>query len=148
MELLQLNSEVIKKEGAAVELELLLKELCDRELSEDTVTLVNKKIGEINNSSLDTGKSRKQINAARSCILNHLEKKHGLVSRNHYATLWLPLGMSAFGLPIGALISIITGNVAFIGVGLPIGIGIGSFYGASLDKKAEREGRVLNYTRK
>ena len=148
MELIDLNSERIEKRGTVLELELLLKDLRDRELSEATGVLLNKKITEVNNS-LETGHlNPKPLNTAKTSILKYLEKEHGLVPKNYYTTLWIPLGMSAFGLPIGAAISIITGNVAFIAIGLPIGIGIGSLYGASLDKKAEREGRVLNFVQK
>jgi hypothetical protein len=148
MELLSFNSEKVEKGEAALELELLLKELKARELPKTTVTLINEQIKEVNDLSPEAKGHSKKIKAAKSKILNLLEKGPGLVPKNYYATLWLPLGMSAFGLPIGTVIYVITGNVAFIGIGLPIGLAIGSLYGACLDKKAEKEGRVLNFTQK
>lgn len=144
MELLSLNSEKSEKGGAALELELLLKDLEVRELPENTVVLINEQIKEVNNLSPEAKNLGKKIKTAKSRILNLLAKGPGIVPKNYYTTLWLPLGMSAFGLPIGTAIFAITGNVAFIGIGLPIGMAFGSFYGASLDKKAEKEGRVLN----
>ncbi|MEG9328701.1 hypothetical protein V6B16_12215 [Salinimicrobium catena] len=64
------------------------------------------------------------------------------------STLWMPLGMPVFGLPIGVAISAITGKMAFIGIGLPLGMAIGSFDGVYLDKKAEKENRILKYRQK
>ncbi len=144
MELLSLNSEKFEKGEAALELELLLKDLKVRELPENTVASINEQIEEVNNLSPEAKNVSKKIKTAESRILNLLAKGPGIVPKNYYTTLWLPLGMSAFGLPIGTAIFAITGNVAFIGIGLPIGMAVGSYYGSSLDKKAEKEGRVLN----
>ena len=56
----------------------------------------------------------------------------------------MALGMSAFGLPVGIMISVLTGNYAFVSIGLPIGMGAGVAVGSAFDRKAATEGRQLN----
>lgn len=148
MDLKDLNSELLKREeGSASELQFLLKELKTRELSEATISLINREIDRLNFLAPEAV-TPKKIKPVKNAIFKQLEKQENLVPRKYYATLWLPLGMTAFGLPLGVVVYILTGNVAFIGIGLPIGMALGSFYGATLDKKAEKEGRVLNFTEK
>lgn len=50
-------------------------------------------------------------------------------------------GMATFGLPLGPVISFATGNLAFIGIGL--GMVIGMAYGTKLDEKVVEEKRQL-----
>lgn len=145
MAILQLDPEIPAEGKAALELDLLLKELGNRQIPEASVNTLSQKIEDINRYFQNGNLSRKKLLTAKSDVLNHLEKNHGLVPKNYYKNLWLPLGMSAFGLPIGVVMFIILDNPAFIGIGLPIGLGIGSFYGSHLDKKAEKEGRVLKF---
>lgn len=76
-------------------------------------------------------------------ILRYLEKKHKVVPIHYYRKLWLVLGMTSFGLPIGVAIGMSVGNIGLLGVGLPIGMAIGFAVGARLDKKALEEGRQL-----
>lgn len=73
-----------------------------------------------------------------------LEKEHKIVPKNYYQSLWMLLGMAAFGLPIGAAFGASIGNMAFLSIGLPIGMVIGLAMGAGMDKKALKEGRQLD----
>lgn len=145
MDLKELNPEKFRESKIAPDLYFLLKELRKRNLKEESVKFINKKIEDLNHLPPEVAKKDKKLKAVKNDILKHLEKEHKLVTKNYYASLWLPLGMTAFGLPIGTVISAATGNVAFIGIGLPIGMAIGSLYGASLDKKAAKENRVLEF---
>lgn len=146
MELKRLNAEKFQEEEKpALELQSLLKELRTRELSQVSISSINLEIDQLNSLPAEAITDKK-IKAGKSAILKQLEKQENLVPKHYYATLWLPLGMTAFGLPLGVAVFVITGNAAFIGIGLPIGMAIGSFYGATLDKKAEKEGRVLNFS--
>lgn len=145
MEFLQLNPQIPAEGKPALELDLLLKELGNRQIPEASINFINRKIEEINRSFLNGNLSRKKLLLGKNAILSHLEKNHNLVPENYYKNLWFPLGMSVFGLPIGVVMFITLDNPAFIGIGLPIGLGIGSFYGSHLDKKAEKEGRVINF---
>ena len=58
--------------------------------------------------------------------------------------MWLALGMSTFGIPIGVAFGLSIGNIALLGAGLPIGMAIGLVVGSKMDKKAFEEGRQLN----
>jgi hypothetical protein len=73
-----------------------------------------------------------------------LEKELKVVPKNYYRTLWMALGMSAFGLPIGTAIGLFLGNIGLLAVGLPIGMGIGAVVGTNMDKKALAEGRTMD----
>ncbi len=124
-------------------LDNLINELNNREIPDNILKRIDAKIAFLNSIGFLNKDYKKAVKAAKQEILKWLEKELKLVPINYYTTTWTALGMSAFGVPIGTALFAITDNPAFIGVGLPIGLGIGSMYGASLDKKAEAEGRVL-----
>ena len=67
-----------------------------------------------------------------------------MVPKNYYRNMWLALGMSVFGLPIGVAFGASIGNMGLLGVGLPIGMAIGTLVGSQMDKKALKESRQLN----
>jgi hypothetical protein len=48
-------------------------------------------------------------------------------------------------LPLGAAIGLSVENIGLLGIGLPIGMGIGFVFGSSLDQKALKEGRQLDF---
>lgn len=58
--------------------------------------------------------------------------------------MWIALGMSAFGLPVGAAMGLTIGNMALLGIGLPIGMVFGLAIGSAMDKKSLKEGTQLN----
>ena len=79
--------------------------------------------------------SRKEFSKLLSAYKLMLLKKYKMVSKGYYLTIWMPLGI-AIGMPWGLLFK----NIA---LGLPLGIGIGLAIGGGLDRKAEKEDRVL-----
>jgi hypothetical protein len=85
----------------------------------------------------------KAIKRRETNILKLVEKKHKIVPIHYYRKLWMVLGMSVFGLPLGAAIGITNDNMGMLGIGLPIGMAIGLAVGSGLDKKALAEGRQL-----
>ncbi|MFY8110592.1 MAG: hypothetical protein ACOVKP_01170 [Flavobacterium sp.] len=76
-------------------------------------------------------------------IIKLLEKELKIVPKNYYRNLWSALGMSVFGLPMGAALGLSIGNIGLLGIGLPIGMLIGMLVGSQMDKKAFQEGRQL-----
>lgn len=122
----------------------LLKELRKRALPANVIETINRGIGEINSSALTGTGLRKEIKKHQSSILKMLEKELKLVTKNHYRTLWMILGMSAFGIPIGVFIGSLKNNMGLLGIGLPIGMAIGLGVGAMLDKKAMKKDRQLD----
>ena len=124
--------------------EKLINELKKRKVPSDIVNSVNRDIDNINSFTGSNKDLLKQLKKAQSGIIKLAEKELKLVTKNHYRNMWLALGMSAFGIPIGVVFGISLGNMAFLGIGIPIGMAIGIGIGTAMDKKAFEEGRQLD----
>ncbi len=122
----------------------LLNELKEKELSQDICKLINESVDLLNSSNLNGTQLTNLFKQKQTAILKQVEKEHKIVPKNYYRTLWMVLGMSAFGLPIGVAFGLSIGNIGLLAIGLPIGMGIGIAVGMSMDKKAMNEGRQLN----
>lgn len=122
----------------------LLSELKKKEIPDEIIIHINNGIEQINSISNTEKGLRRQIKKTQSYILKLMEKNLKIVTKNHYRNTWLALGMTAFGLPLGAAFSISIGNMALLGIGLPIGMVIGMAMGAGMDKKAYENGKQLN----
>jgi hypothetical protein len=123
----------------------LLKALEKRELTNEIVGFINQHI-ELLNSVADSEKQfAKIIKDKENVIINHLEKKIKVVPKNYYKKRWLAIGIGAFGLPVGVALGSASGNMGLLGTGLPIGMGIGIAIGSNIDKKAQIEGRQLQF---
>jgi len=149
MKIIELNKipgihENAKFEEAYLQYEQLLSELRKRELTEALAMSINKDIQEINSTETSGYEMRKLITKLQTRMIKLLEKEIKLVPRNYYRNLWLALGMSAFGVPIGVAIGLSLHNLAFLGIGLPIGLALGIAVGSSMDKKAFAEGRQMD----
>lgn len=121
----------------------LIKEVEKKELTPKIIESVNKDVEEINSTSLTGKELRNLVKQKQNRILEQLGKEMKVVPKNHYRNLWLVLGMSAFGLPIGLAVGLAVGNIGLLAIGLPIGMGIGVAVGSAMDKKAFSEGRQL-----
>jgi hypothetical protein len=77
-------------------------------------------------------------------IIQLIEKELKIVPKLYYRNIWLAIGMTAIGMPIGVCFGLILKNMAFIGIGLPIGLAVGVGIGTKMDKKAFEEGRQLD----
>ena len=122
----------------------LLNELKKKKLSQNIVTIINDSVEHINSSKLMGSQLRKLIKQNQTSILKQTEKEFKIVPRNHYRNLWMLIGFTVFGLPIGIIFGAIIGNIGLLAVGLPIGMAIGATLGLGMDKKACKEGRQLN----
>jgi len=123
---------------------LLVEEINKKEIPEESIQQISEMI-----SNLETGKGSAKlfaINIRRTQIkiLRMLQKEHKIVPKNQFRNSWMAIGMSAFGIPLGLAFGGGLDNMAFIGIGIPIGMVIGMAVGAGLDKKAAEEGRQLN----
>lgn len=134
-----------KNQGCYASLRKLLDELEKRELPADMERRIDQLIETINDANLSEKKSRKQIQSAKNSIIKSLEKQLKIVPKNYYRNLWMVLGMSAFGVPLGVAFGVALDNMAFIGIGLPIGMSIGLAVGGGMDEKAKKEDRQLNF---
>ena len=126
---------------AYIQLEKLIHELRNRELPDEIVDFININIGELNSIS---GKQLKsEISKKQSRILGLIEKELKIVPKNHYRNMWLSLGIAAFGVPIGVAVGVSIGKMAFLGIGISVGMLFGIVIGSRMDKKAVAEGRQL-----
>lgn len=142
------QSEDEKLKNLLGQLRSLIQELNQRKLPNEVANYINQDIDEINASTLTSSALRKLVKQKQNRILKLLEKELKLVTKRYYQTLWMVLGMSVFGVPIGVLMGSVIKNMGMIGVGLPIGMGVGIAVGSFLDKKAAEEGRQLNFESK
>ncbi len=126
------------------EFEKLINKLNQRNIPADVAEEINSKIESLNRCGAGSKKYVNKMRSSKKGIFELLQKKTDLVPGKYYTNYWTPLGMTGFGLPVGAALSAITKNSSFIGIGLPIGLALGAFYGKKLDEKAAKEGKVLD----
>ncbi|MDX1315683.1 MAG: hypothetical protein R3356_09285 [Eudoraea sp.] len=125
-------------------LERLVKEISNRDLTEYVIALLNKEIEALNAvGSMDKQFSR-ELGKKKSAILKTLEKELKIVPKHYYRTLWMVLGMSVFGVPLGVAFGAALDNMAFLSIGFGAGMAIGIGLGSGLDEKAKKEGRQLD----
>ncbi|TKB95969.1 hypothetical protein [Pedobacter cryophilus] len=134
----------LKLKELYLQFELLLSEIRKKEVPDLIIISINKDIEELNSIASSGNELRKILKKKQTGIIKLLEKELKLVPKNYYRNLWLALGMSVFGLPLGVAFGTIIGNMAFLGIGLPIGLAIGIAVGTGMDKKAFKEGRQLD----
>ncbi len=119
----------------------LVNVLDRKELPSEIVEFINQEIGHLNSISDADRHFVKTIKDKENKIIKLVEKKLKVVPKNYYRKLWLFLGMTAFGLPVGVVLGLSIGNMGLLAIGLPIGMAIGMGVGSSMDKKAFNEGR-------
>lgn len=129
---------------AHLQFEKLLVELSKRDLPYGVTASINKDIEEVNSIPDSGDMLLRGIKEKQAGIVKLVEQELKLVPKSHYRNLWLAVGMSSIGLPIGAAFGLALGNMAFLGLGLPLGLAIGSAVGARMDQKALEEGRQLD----
>lgn len=133
-----------KLNGLYLQFGLLLNELNQKELSQNLITSINADVEQMNQSNSTGNEFKKLIKQKQTTILKQVEKEHKFVPKNYYRNLWMLLGFTAFGLPIGVAFGLSMGNIGLMAIGLPIGMGIGSLVGTQMDKKALKEGRQMD----
>jgi len=126
------------------QLDAVLKQLQKKTLPSTVIEGINRYIEELNTSSEKDRKFNKLVKKKQTELLRFVEKEAKIVPRNYYRNMWLAIGMSAFGLPLGVAFGLSIGNMGLMALGLPIGMVIGISLGTSMDKKAFNEGRQLD----
>jgi hypothetical protein len=104
-----------KQTDLYVQFEKLLSELKKRKLPDEVVHSINTNLDLTDPDSGTEEKLRKQPRKTQTDILGLIEKELKLVPKKHYRTIWLALGLAAFGAPIGVAFGAGLGNMAFIG---------------------------------
>lgn len=134
-----------KLRKAATNLQLLLEAVEKRKIPEPQVSKINKIVADLNDLSTTDPKFLKSITTGQAAILKLLETELKVIPPGHYQTLYMAIGMTAFGVPMGVVFGSIMGNMGFLGLGIPIGMAIGLAVGSAMDTKAKNEGRQLNW---
>jgi ABC-type phosphate/phosphonate transport system permease subunit len=138
-------SENVKTSNLYQQLNILLKALEEKNLARETFELIDQEIVALNSISHADKSFGRLLKEKENKIIRLSEKRHKVVPRNYYRKLWMILGMSAFGIPMGVAFGISLGNLGLLGLGLPIGMAVGVGVGSMMDKKALQEGRQLDF---
>ncbi|RRO24410.1 hypothetical protein EIG84_01925 [Flavobacteriaceae bacterium 14752] len=105
---------------------------------------INQQVDNLNLIQVDPKAYHKDLRKTYNDILKLLKKELKIVPKHYYRNMWLAVGMSSFGIPIGVAFGLALDNMGFIGIGLPIGMSIGIAIGAGMDNKAKEEGKQLD----
>jgi len=124
--------------------ELLLSEIAKKEIPEAVQSQIDTQLEELNKSTAEGAQLKRELERKKSAIIRVLARELKIVPKGYYRNLWMVLGMSGFGVPIGAALGTSLGDMVYLGIGLPIGMAVGVGIGASMDKKALQEGRQLD----
>ena len=147
MELIHLNkidNSNIKIANSIKQFNSLIKLLNDKNLTLNVIKKINDDITELNSSQVMGTALSHLIKKKQNKIIKLTEKELKIVPKNYYRNLWMVLGMSAFGLPLGVAFGLSLGNIGLLAIGLPIGMAIGTLVGSNLDKKALESGKQLD----
>lgn len=134
----------VRLHKAYIQFEKLLHELSKKELNDQLVESINQDIETLNVIPGSGNELKKAVRRKQLRIVKAVEKELKVVPKNYYRNLWLAVGMSVFGLPIGVVFGLSVGNISLLSIGLPIGMAIGVAVGSGMDKKAFKEGRQLD----
>ena len=146
MEIIELNKNDsnIKVNNSIEQFKQLNKLLNDKKLPVNIIEKINFEIELLNSSQLVGNSLLHLIKKKQNKTIRLTEKELKIVPKNYYRNLWMVLGMSAFGLPLGVAFGLSMGNIGLLAIGLPIGMGIGVLVGSKLDKKASESGKQLD----
>lgn len=146
MEIIELNKNDsnIKVNNSIEQFKQLNKLLNDKKLPVNIIEKINFEIELLNSSQLVGNSLLHLIKKKQNKIIRLTEKELKIVPKNYYRNLWMVLGMSAFGIPLGVAFGLSMGNIGLLAIGLPIGMGIGVLVGSKLDKKASESGKQLD----
>lgn len=125
-------------------LQQLVSQLNQKLLPEEMLVDFNRCIDAVYQKLADEKACIKLVRKTQSYMLNQVVKKMKWIPKNYYRNLWMALGISVFGVPMGVLFGAALGNMAYMSTGIPIGMVIGIAIGSAMDKKAQAAGRQLN----
>ncbi|MCA5006809.1 hypothetical protein [Sphingobacterium bovistauri] len=144
IQLIKIGNSNPKVENSIAQFKKLIEILNTKNLPENIVEKINSEISVLNSSEVDGNLFLHLLKKRQNAITKLIEKELKLVPKNHYRNLWLVLGMTAFGLPLGVVFGLSLGNIGLLGIGLPIGMAIGLLVGSLMDKKALENGKQLD----
>lgn len=130
--------------NSLIQFQQLIIQLNQKDLPVDLIQEINLQVHEINKATCNEQSLQKLLRSKQAKIISLSAKHSKIVPINYYRNIWMALGMTAFGLPIGVSLGLSLGNIGLLGIGLPIGLAMGVGIGLAMDKKAKDEGRQLD----
>lgn len=124
----------------------LIEALSKKDLPQDIAKSINDDITNINFFKGTNNDLVKHLRKTNKQILEGIEKKLGLVKKNHYQTTWM-----AYGMLIGIVFTSVSQNFMedaswnSPAMGISMGLLFGIVAGKNRDKKAEKEGVQLDF---
>lgn len=111
--------------------------------------LVNEKINEILNQTMSIVKKKtidiREVVNIKAKLLKQLKKDYGIISQGYMTMKCMAIGM-AIGLPVGMAVGFVFFQTfLYFGFGVLGGMIVGMFVGSVLDKKAIKEGKVIDF---
>ncbi|MEM7369061.1 MAG: hypothetical protein AAF587_10720 [Bacteroidota bacterium] len=134
-----------KLQAAYQKAQLLIDALNAKDIPLETEMSIREEIQKIDAYTGPEKGLAKVLRKGQRTILAIVRKETGLVSKGFYRTLWMSLGMTVFGLPLGMAYAIAMNNFGLFAIGLPIGMGIGIAVGSGMDSKAAKDGKQLEW---
>ena len=125
-------------------LENLLHIAESKTLSEIAIQKINTKLELLNTTTKINDALYRLANLIENEIITILEEDLKIVPIGYYSKKWIAIGMSAFGIPLGLIIGLLSKNMGMLAVGLPIGLGIGTIIGKTKDARAASLGLQYN----
>src|SRR6478609_716757 len=110
-------SDNIKLNRIYVQFGELLKELRKKDLPQKIIESINQDIEELNSTSHTSNDFSKLTKQKQTKIIKIIEKELKIVPKNYYRNIWLALGMSVFGVPIGVAFGSSVGNMGLLAIG-------------------------------
>tara|TARA_R100001369_G_scaffold22674_3_gene41357 strand:+ start:23973 stop:24431 length:459 start_codon:yes stop_codon:yes gene_type:complete len=120
-----------------------LEELRRMELPPEVIVSLNNQLEKLHSFSGSEKQFFKKLKITKAVLLKILYKEVHVVPKNHYRNLWIALGLSAIGIPVGILLSLYLDNSIYIALGIALGSTMGVLIGNYLDNQAEEEGRQI-----
>lgn len=122
----------------------LINALNKHDLPDSLATSINIDVASLNNFEGSDSKLMKALYKIYNKTVQTVKKEMNLVPPGFYQTMWMSLGMGAFGVPFGVAFGAAMGNMGLLAIGIPIGMAIGIALGRGMDEKARKEGRQLD----
>ncbi len=125
-------------------LKILISEIENKGVPEEVCYKINYQIDKMNSfANKKEGILNRQLEITYYRILYILRRDVGIIPENYYRNLYLALGMSVFGLPLGALIASFLENTSYLIFGMLFGLAVGIVIGSKKDQIADKENKVI-----
>lgn len=135
------NSKVVE---ASTQFQKFIEILNSKSIPDNIVERINFEISVLNSNRVRDISFLYVLKKKQNSIVKLVEKELKFVPMNFYRNLWLSLGMTVFGLPLGVVFGLAFGNLGLLAVGLPLGMVVGLLVGSLMDKKAFENGKQLD----